>query len=62
VISKEAASVPVTVRLFTPRPSSVTTMSATRIGATVLVFSAMEVMVLLSATAVGAAFGTVDGA
>src|SRR5262249_39815856 len=45
-ISKDAASVPVTLRLFVPRPSSVTEMSATRTSLEVLVESESDVTVL----------------
>ena len=62
MISKKAASVPVKLSALVPRPSSVTKISPTLIGEAVLVFSTMEVTALFSATAVGAAFGTADGA
>ena len=52
--SKAAASAPVTENSLVPKPSSVTTMSATFTPAETSVFSARAVMVLTRPTAVGA--------
>ena len=55
-ISNDPASVPLRLRTFVPKPSSVTLMSANLMCVAVLVFSASDVTVLARATAVGAAF------
>ena len=53
ITSKLAASAPARVITLLPRASSLMTMSATLMRLAVLVFSAREAMVLVSASAVG---------
>jgi hypothetical protein len=60
--SNSAASAPETVKLLVPRPSSVTTRSATFSRAVVLVFSTTAVLALARASAVGAVLVAVEGA
>jgi len=59
MIWKLAASAPDSVSVSVPSASSVTAISATLIALAVLVFSAIDVVVLLNATAVGASFTSV---
>ncbi len=53
-ISNDAASVPLTLRLFVPRPSSVTEMSARRTWLETSAASEIDGTVLRRVTAVGA--------
>ena len=62
LVTREAASAPLRLSVFVPRPSSVTMMSPSFTREAVLLLSGSVVVALSTITAVGAAFGSVAGA